>query len=154
MRSAFPSTPGSEGRGGNVRTVGSGSGGGSVQRSSPLPNVPQSPTSKPAPTSSPLVPITLIDAPTQRMYAVGIYGLLIVWKLYDWWTLVEAETTSLPLFGKWSVIDLLFLYGLPMLRIPWLEWSDSSAAAAFGVHVVVNWMLMFRVPVGYARFAF
>jgi nucleoporin POM152 len=60
---------------------------------------------------------------------------------------VEAETTSLPLFGKWFLIDCAFLYGVPMLRIPWLEWSDSTAAVACLVHQVLNWMLMFRIPV-------
>jgi nucleoporin POM152 len=146
LRSAFPSTPGSGGRGGNPRTVGSPSGSknGGIQRTSPLPNVP---SSGPTPTSAPLIPITLVDAPTQRMYTVAVYCLLIVWRLYDWWTLVEAETTSLPLFGKWFVIDLAFLYGVPMLRIPWLEWSDSTAAVACILHQALNWMLMFRIPV-------
>jgi nucleoporin POM152 len=155
LRSAFPNTPGSGQRGRNAGTAGnspSGGRNGGVQRSSPLPNAPQARSTASAPTRAPVIPTTLVDAPTQRLYTAGVYGLLIMWRFYDWWTLVEAETTSLPLFGKWFLIDIIFLYGVPMLRIPWLEWSDSTAVAACLAHQVLNWMLMFRIPVCESRF--
>jgi hypothetical protein len=81
------------------------------------------------------------------MYTFAVYGLLLVWRLYDWWRLIEEDTTSLVLFIKWSLIDIFFMFGVPLLRIPWLEWSETTSFAACFVHTVINGMLMFRVPV-------
>jgi nucleoporin POM152 len=34
-----------------------------------------------------------------------------------------------------------------LLRIPWLEWSDTTSFIACFVHAIMNGMLMFRIPV-------
>jgi nucleoporin POM152 len=81
------------------------------------------------------------------MYTFAVYSLLLGWRIYDWWQLVEEDTTSIGLFLKWGVIDLMFLFGVPLLRIPWLEWSETTSLAACCVHVVLDGMLMFRIPV-------
>lgn len=46
---------------------------------------------------------------------------------------------------KWSVLDGILFFGLPSLRIPWLEWSTYTTIACFMAHAVVNAMLMFQV---------
>lgn len=155
LRSAYPSTPGTVGRGGGGGGIGgsnanrNGSPGG--QRSSPRPlrSIDEIAGTPAAPPSEPLIPTNLIDAPSQRMYALAIYGLLLVYRLYDWWTLVEEDTSSLWLFIKWGIIDFGFIYGIPMLRIPWLEWSDSTKFMASLVHIGIDAMLMFRIPVSF-----
>lgn len=81
------------------------------------------------------------------MYALAIYGLLLVWRLYDWWTLVEEERSSFVLFIKWASIDSAYTFGIPLLRIPWLEWSETTSAILALAHTLVNGMLMFRIPV-------
>jgi nucleoporin POM152 len=83
------------------------------------------------------------------MYTVAAYGLLLVWCIYDWWRMVEEDATSLWLFLKWTCIHASFLYGVPWLRIPWLEWSETTSHFALMAHAGLNGMLMFRVPVGF-----
>ncbi|KAK6608962.1 hypothetical protein H4I96_02893 [Botrytis cinerea] len=132
MRSGFPPTPGSGQRNPTGRVT------------SPLRDLP---TASPAAIESdaPLIPVELIDAPSQRMYVTGLYGLLLVWRLYDWWQLVEDESESFPLFMKWVMLDALFLYWVPKLRIPWLEWSQGTSHVAFGLHAIFDFVLMFRI---------
>lgn len=138
MRSSWPATPGSNQRSPEPRE--------DARVKAPLPKLPETP-STPATSQVPVIPVNLIDAPSQRMYTVAVYGLLLVWCLYDWWKLVEDDTTSLWLFLKWTCIHAAFLYGIPLLRIPWLEWSETTSHFALMAHAVLNGMLMFRVPV-------
>ncbi|KAH8791491.1 hypothetical protein BGZ57DRAFT_784677 [Hyaloscypha finlandica] len=138
MRSSYPSTPRSAQQSPNTAQDGS-------RVISPLPNLPDgSPAA--ASSSSPVIPVNLIDAPSQRMYTFAVYGLLLVWRIYDWWQLVEDGTTSIGLFLKWSALDSIFLFGVPYLRIPWLEWSETTSVVAGCLHAALNIMLMFRIP--------
>lgn len=82
------------------------------------------------------------------MYAAAIYGLLLMWYLYDWGQVVQEDTTSFGLFIKWLCIHAIFLYGVPQLRIPWLEWSETTSHFALLLHAIINGMAMFRIPVG------
>jgi hypothetical protein len=142
MRSSYPSTPSSAQQSPDATQDG-------FKVRSPLPNLPDSPAAAPS-SSSPVIPVHLVDAPSQRMYTFAVYGLLLVWRLYDWWQLVEEDTTSIGLFLKWGLIDLMFLFGIPLLRIPWLEWSETTSLGACCVHVILNGFLMFRIPVSYS----
>jgi nucleoporin POM152 len=95
----------------------------------------------------PVIPLNIMEAPTQRFYAFGIYVALFAWKFYDWAGLVEENSESFWLFLKWIAIDFAFLFGLPEMRIPWLELSQPFVVAIFLFHAVLNWMLMFNVGV-------
>lgn len=94
----------------------------------------------------PLIPFSIIDAPSQRLYVVAFYTALNAWRMYEFWTSSE-ELDSTWLFLKWLLIDGTFLFGLPALRIPWLEWAFSTTLAVFLLHAVANAFLMFRIPV-------
>ncbi|KAL6813922.1 hypothetical protein J3E69DRAFT_118282 [Trichoderma sp. SZMC 28015] len=96
--------------------------------------------------TQPVIPLTLLDAPQQRLYAFAVYVLLWAWKLYDWLQVVEDGDASWWLFLKWILIDFVFLFGLPELRIPWLELSQLVVTAVFASHLVTNYMLMFNIP--------
>lgn len=147
MRSAYPSTPKSTQRTPDSKDAFQDA---SRVRSS-LPNLPDATTTASAPTSStPVIPVNLVDAPTQRMCVFAIYGILFSLRVYDWWTLVQEETASLGYFVKWFVLDGIFLYGMPLMRIPWLEWSETTSSMAWILHAGMNAMLMFRVPVSSA----
>ena len=112
-----------------------------------LSSAPQA-TMPPRVPNAPLIPLNLVDAPSQRLYVFAIYVALLGWRLYDWGKLVEDEADSLWLFIKWVATDaVVFLYALPALRIPWLEWSNPAIMSVFLVHAVLNGMLMFRIPV-------
>jgi len=139
LRSAYPSTPASARQRNSTAAPGRDS-------RSPLPSVPQSTASSSSASGAPVVPITLVDAPSQRLYALALYGLLTVWRLYDWWTVVEAGESSTALFFKWTLIDAIYCFGIPLLRIPWLEWSETASFVATLAHMLGNGALMFRVP--------
>lgn len=122
-------------------------------RSSRSPKLPLAPENVAAGTAAPqpVIPLTLLDAPQQRLYAFGVYALLWAWKLFDWIQVVEDGDTSWWLFLKWIFIDFAFLFGVPELRIPWLELSQPVVTTVFSGHVVLNYMLMFNIPVSNSR---
>ena len=100
--------------------------------------------------NSPMIPLNILDAPTQRLYISAFYLALTAWRFYDYFELVSDESDSLWLFMKWVAMDGVFLYGLPALRIPWLQWSSFTMTMVFLVHAVANGVLMFRIPVGHS----
>ncbi|KXH54177.1 hypothetical protein CSAL01_09767 [Colletotrichum salicis] len=114
-------------------------------RASSLPQAPESATRN-GPATEPVIPLTILDAPQQRFYAFAIYVGLLAWRFYDWIKLVEDNDTSAWLFLKWVFIDFGFLFGLPEMRIPWLELSQPVATAIFLIHAFFNFMLMFNIP--------
>lgn len=112
----------------------------------PLTNImaPVNPSNKP---DEPVIPLSILDAPSQRAYALVVYAILFAWRLYDYSILIKDDADSLFYFMKWATIDGLFIYGLPALRIPWLEWSGTTAMVLFMLHAVLDWLMMFRVSV-------
>ncbi|OJD28172.1 hypothetical protein ACJ73_00433 [Blastomyces percursus] len=145
LRSSFPQTPRHSPR---YRTLSDG------PRGTPLEARMRSlRNEKPAPvslekndTSASLIPFSVIDAPSQRLYVVAFYMALNAWRMYEFWTSTD-DFDSTWLFLKWVSIDGIFLFGLPALRIPWLEWAFSTTLAVFMVHAVANAFLMFRIPI-------
>lgn len=95
---------------------------------------------------TPLIPLDVIDAPSQRAYVAGLYLVLLVWKLSNYGQ-ISDELDSTWFFLKWNVIDMLFLFGLPALHVPWLELSFFSTLTIYLVHFVANAFLMFRIPI-------
>lgn len=154
LRSGFPASPGTARRQNRPHTPSSGhsvsSARNSLNRSPRLPQAPEK-TRAEAPVVEPVIPLTILDAPNQRLYAFGVYILLWAWKLYDWLQVIEDGETSWWLFLKWIFIDFAFLFGLPEMRIPWLELSQPVVTTAYAFHVVSNYMLMFNIPVSYQR---
>ncbi|OTB02381.1 hypothetical protein M426DRAFT_322652 [Hypoxylon sp. CI-4A] len=119
------------------------------QNGPPRPPLPRAPENRPgaAPTIEPVIPLNLIDAPTQRFYACAVYVALLGWRFYDWVQMLEDNGGSFYFFAKWVIIDFIFLFSLPSLRIPWLELSAPTVTVTFFGHLVFNWLLMFNIPV-------
>lgn len=139
LRSAYPSTPPST----QTSTRQNAAPPTDASTSVPLPTlIPPSSDS-----NVPVIPIDIIDAPSQRLYATAFYLGLILWRCHDYWRLLSNESDSLPLFLKWVMIDGVFLFGLPALKIPWLEWSSSTMMTLFLAHAFIDGLLMFRVSV-------
>jgi len=140
---AFPQTPVAASRRGRARAPSS-----TPKRTSTnsLPVAPQQGASS-GTNSAPVIPLHILDGPTQRLYAFGFYAALTAWKFYDWAQVVEEDTESFWLFLKWIAIDCAFLFGLPELRIPWLELSQPFVVAAFFIHAIFDWVLMFNIGV-------
>ncbi|CCT67555.1 related to nuclear pore membrane protein POM152 [Fusarium fujikuroi IMI 58289] len=151
LRSGFPATPATAARRHNnpqtPSSAGSPSHGrGSSARSPSLPLAPEK-TQPQGAVSQPVIPLTVLDAPQQRLYAFGVYVLLWAWKFYDWLQVVEDGDYSWLLFLKWIFIDFVFLFGVPELRIPWLELSQPVVIGMFILQMAFNYMLMFNIPI-------
>lgn len=152
LRSAYPSTPQSDLRPRSLHDGLRRSFGSSIspvftnaQRPSPQVKQPIGTSATPAKANS-LIPLSVVDAPSQRAYVGAIYIALLAWKLSNYWQIFD-ELDSTWLFLKWNVIDLLFLFGLPALHIPWLEWSFFTTLTLYLLHFVMNTFLMFRIPI-------
>jgi len=118
-----------------------------------LPSVSSIQKNSPAETGSdePVIPSELISHAQQRLGVVLIYIGLLIWRFRDFWVLVQDDTESLWQFLKWVFIDAAFIYGVPALRIPWLEWSSTMTTILFSVHALLNGMLMFKILVSNLR---
>ena len=139
LRSAFPSTPRSD-KNSSSQNASTQDG---QHPSSPLPTVLRYGKEP----NAPMISYNILDAPTQRLYVLGFYVAFSTWRFYDYFKLVSDDTDSLWLFMKWVAMDSVFLYGLPGLRVPWLQWSSSTMTLLFVLHAVLNALLMFRIPV-------
>ncbi|KAL9946954.1 hypothetical protein D7B24_000761 [Verticillium nonalfalfae] len=111
--------------------------------SSTLPLAPA--TAQTSTAVEPLIPLTFLDGPQQRFYAAAVYVILWAWKLYDYVGLIEDNDMSVWLFFKWVLIDFVFLMGLPEMRIPWLELSQTTVLSVWAFHSITNWLLMFNI---------
>ncbi|KAI8066421.1 hypothetical protein BC940DRAFT_258202 [Gongronella butleri] len=72
-----------------------------------------------------LIPGTVMDFPTQRLYATLVFGSLQAYKVYD---LFRASLEAVPeassgLVVKWIALDCLYMAALYITRIPWLQFS-------------------------------
>ncbi|KAI6281828.1 hypothetical protein MCOR27_004037 [Pyricularia oryzae] len=111
-----------------------------------LPPAPQKTVAKTA--AEPRIPLRAIDAPTQRLFALGIYGAVQAWKLYDWSQMLDDDSAqSLWLSLKWIAIDGVYILGLPELRIPWLELSQPVAIFLLVAHAIFTLLIMNHIPV-------
>ncbi|ERF71398.1 hypothetical protein EPUS_07426 [Endocarpon pusillum Z07020] len=152
LRSAYPPTPPSDPRpqilrDGLRKSFGSPNSPAFTNARRPSPQVKQpiGQTNAPAKDAT-LIPLNVVDAPSQRAYVAGLYLALLAWKLSNYWQIFD-ELDSTWCFLKWNVIDMLFLFGLPALHIPWLEWSFFTTLTVYLVHLIANAFLMFRIPI-------
>lgn len=145
LRSAYPATP-PAGRNNTPRSNTGTPRSPSTPTSPKLPDISSLKPSRAEP-GAPLISFHVIDAPSQRLYAFGIFVLLWIWRLYDWSNLMADETESLWLFMKWLVLDLTYLYFLESAHIPWLEFGPGTQMFFFSVHAILNGLLMFRIPI-------
>ncbi|KAH8727273.1 hypothetical protein GQ44DRAFT_825354 [Phaeosphaeriaceae sp. PMI808] len=138
----FPSTPQTTNRSPDVR---------SPNASTPRPNVksplPDVPKSHPQSGSGPLIPSDILDPAQQRFYVFALYAALWAYRSYDFYTLIVEEDQSLWLCLKWCFFDMLFMFGIPLLEIPWLEWSNGAAFLLFVLHAGLDVMLMFKIGI-------
>ena len=151
LRSAFPATPRTDPRFSafNPRqSYPTPSSRASSTRASPVVKAP-SPTQQLAAKNSSkktLIPLDVLDAPTQRLYVVSFYIALTTWRIYNYWN-ISDDLDSTWLFLKWIGIDAAFFVGLPAFRIPWLEWSFATTLAIWLSHAVMNAFLMYQIPI-------
>jgi nucleoporin POM152 len=110
----------------------------------PLLDLPRAPAQA---SSGPLIPSDILDPAQQRFYVFALYIALWAYRSYDFYTLIIEEDQSLWLCLKWCFIDMIFMFGVPLLEIPWLEWSNGAAFLLFVLHAALDVMLMFKIGI-------
>lgn len=94
---------------------------------------------------APAIPTDIIDAPTQRLYAIALFAALQLWKFYDCSTLYSKDTGDsigeLFFIMKWVSIDSIYLWCLPSLRIPWLTFSPFTTVIQMAGFLLLNLLL-------------
>lgn len=138
----FPSTPQNTNRSPGARSPNGATPRANVR--SPLPDLPKAPAQS---SSGPLIPADILDPAQQRFYVFAAYVALWAYRSYDFYTLAVEEDESLWLCLKWCFFDMLFMFGVPLLEIPWLEWSNGAAFLLFVLHAALDVMLMFRIGI-------
>ena len=106
-------------------------------------------------THVPLISFEIADAPTQRFYAVIIFLALQLWKLWDLTALYANEGDSVSELWfcmKWVALDGVFFWFLPVLRIPWLTFSQTFTLSAIAVFSLANILLSLKYFVSSRRF--
>ena len=100
----------------------------------------------------PRIPTNVIDAPTQRFYAVAVFFTIQAIKIADiakLYTQDEGDSISELMFCfKWVAIDGLFFWFLPFMRIPWLTFSPSTTFMQIFGSFVINMCFTFKYSVG------
>jgi nucleoporin POM152 len=86
----------------------------------------------------PLIPISLIDGPAQRLWAVSAIGAV---QAYKFFILFASEDSSASLSFA-LLIDLALLLALSRLRIPRLDFLDGKWVAIGALAGLVDWLLM------------
>ncbi|CAA22435.1 nucleoporin, transmembrane ring glycoprotein subunit Pom152 [Schizosaccharomyces pombe] len=92
----------------------------------------------------PLVPESIVDAPTQRLYAIGVFVALQAYKIYDLLKLETSSISDVPKSGflvKWIIIDAIYLRLLPKFRIPWLSFQPAATLLQIAIFAAINLLL-------------
>ena len=106
-----------------------------------------SPSAAPNDEEAPLIPFDVLDGPSQRFSVAIAFASLVAWRLYDHHLAQTEASEALWLFMKWIVIDSTFIFGLPRLRVPWLQWPPVVTYALFLGLATLDAMLMFDVGI-------
>ncbi|ORY99344.1 hypothetical protein BCR43DRAFT_489127 [Syncephalastrum racemosum] len=94
-----------------------------------------------------LIPQSTIDFPSQRYYALSLLAVLQGLKLYD---LVNVYSAAYPeqysgMLMKWWLLDALYLFGLWILQIPWLQFSGIKTILFVILTCFIN-LVLFALP--------
>lgn len=125
---------------------------------------PGVPTAAPAKVVPPVIPLSLVDAPTQRLWAVSSIAALQAYKLFFLSTLKlsgeAAETLSgggapafaaplgavalllHPLFAYAVLLDLAIIATLVYLRIPRLAFAKAVWIGVLVAVAVLDWLFL------------
>jgi len=96
-----------------------------------------------------------MDSVSKRQLALAIFLALQSWKLYEWLSELPTAITSgkslldalLGYVLRWSIVDLTFIVGLHIARIPKLIWPLPKQMAIFGSIVVLNVAMVILAPI-------
>ena len=93
----------------------------------------------------PLIPLDIIDAPTQRLYLVAVLLLIQAYKLSHFLTQTSQSTLD-PNWNlyKWITIDILAIQVVKRLRIPRLDWGWKARWATAITLILLDYTLFGR----------
>lgn len=109
------------------------------------------PSSSPASASAerpPVVSESIVDGPTQRLYAASLFALAQAYKLSDFYgasfSSSEASAAGADagnLLLKWVVLDVALVWLIAQLRIPRLALRGRAAYTCSALIGTLNWAL-------------
>ncbi|BFZ60840.1 hypothetical protein YB2330_001892 [Saitoella coloradoensis] len=107
------------------------------------------PAPRPPPGQKTLIPESVLDVPTQRLYAVSAFFLLQAWKLYEVVSLYTSTEGDLGMAWtfKWMAFDGLFLTILPLLSIPWLSFQQTTTIIQICIICLLDFGVSMRVQI-------
>ncbi|KAI5793910.1 hypothetical protein DFH27DRAFT_602653 [Peziza echinospora] len=103
----------------------------------------------------PYIPTHIVDAPTQRFYAITVFVVLQAIKLADLaslWTDDADSVSELWFCIKWVMVDGGFCWLLPFLRIPWLTFHHGTTVLQILALFAVNVWCSYKFPFPFAFF--
>ncbi|PWN88247.1 hypothetical protein FA10DRAFT_268452 [Acaromyces ingoldii] len=92
-------------------------------------------------TAGPLISLSFIDAPTQRVYAASIFVALQTYKVVQLLSFIFSPSLF-SLLGTFVLIDLAFVAVVSRLRIPRLDLSRAKWTIVFGLLASTDWIVL------------
>ncbi|UZJ56926.1 hypothetical protein CBS101457_006246 [Exobasidium rhododendri] len=99
-----------------------------------------SPSSSSSSSSSSLIPLSLVDAPTQRVYLASAFLLLETYKLYQIFASFYSEDSSWTLLGSFLLLNLVLVTAASRLKVPRLDYSRAKWTILFALIGAVDWV--------------
>lgn len=84
----------------------------------------------------PLIPENYMEVGQQRLVAVSLFMLIQAFKLYD---LIRGDSSSFTV--KYIILDAVFIWVLPIFRIPWLTFTYSVTMVQIFFIAMLNLLL-------------
>lgn len=96
--------------------------------------------SNPVSNSEPLIPLSVVDAPSQRVYIASAFVAIQTYKLYSFSASIWADD-DFALLGTFLLLDLLFVVAVSRLRTPRFDYTRSRWIVIFTLLASTDWIL-------------
>ena len=94
----------------------------------------------PVTNSEPLIPLSVVDAPSQRVYIASAFIAIQTYKLYSFSALIWTND-DFALLGTFLLLDLLFVVAVSRLRTPRFDYTRSRWIIIFALLASSGWIL-------------
>lgn len=88
--------------------------------------------------SQPLIPLSVIDAPSQRVYIASAFIAIQTYKLYSFSASIWSEE-EFALLGTFLLLDLVFVVTVSRLHTPRFDYTRSRWFIIFGFLAWIDW---------------
>lgn len=97
-------------------------------------------TNTPVTNSEPLIPLSVVDAPSQRVYIASAFIAIQTYKLYSFSASIWTND-DFALLGTFLLLDLLFVVAVSRLRTPRFDYTRSRWIIIFALLASSDWII-------------